>query len=104
MKGWRSLLQKSQLSLFQGFVIAPIEKDVLASFGNGHSYFHKSSKILQMFPKITVATMCDQNQVTGIKIVGILENTGFLISCKGKVSFKCKRQLKRYILGGVLIR
>ena len=57
-----------------------------------------------MFPKITVATVCDQDQVTEIKIVGILENTGFFISCKGKVSFKCKRQLQRYILGGVLIR
>lgn len=89
------MLQKSQLSLVLGFVIAPLDKDVLASFGNGHSYFHKSSKLLQMFPEITVATMCDQDQVTGIKIVGILENTGFFISGKGKVLFKCKRELRK---------
>lgn len=56
-----------------------------------------------MFPKITAATLCDQDQDTGIKIVAILENIGFCISCKGKVPFKYVRQLKRYILGGVQI-
>lgn len=30
-------------------------------FGNVNSYSHKSSKLLQMFPEITVVTMCDQN-------------------------------------------
>lgn len=37
-------------------------------FGNVNFYPHKFFKLLQMFPEITVATMCDQNQVTGMEI------------------------------------
>ena len=63
-------------------------------FGNGNSYPHKPSKPLQMFPEITVATMCDQNQVTGVKRIAILKNTCFFISYKGKVSPNVEDDLK----------
>lgn len=38
-----------------------------------------------------------------MKIIAILENRCFFISCKEKISPKCIRMLKRYILRNTLI-
>lgn len=39
---------------------------------------HKSSKLLQMFPEITVAILHDHNQVTGMKIITIARGKFYL--------------------------